>query len=226
MGKSINKDSQPKPNEKAFYNAKHDEDIQRCSYTFTSRLKDAREKKGFSQDDMAQKLDISLPAYRKYEQGRNRVDVPHYIKSLADLLDVSADYLVGKSPEPHPEYEILRKSTGLNDQSIQLLQELYLEDGCEEYHGYIDFINCLLGNTASTSIFVRGITPILKELQSAPTKSTKEMATIKLSNYIFDYISKVVTPSYDELYATGDYTPISPEVYCSDDSANTKKKRQ
>lgn len=225
MDDTNKKTSQPKPNEKALYNARHNEAIQACSYTFTTRLKDAREKKGFSQEDMAEKLNISLPTYRKYEQGENRVDVPHYIKSLADILDVSADYLVGKSPVPHPEYEVLRKSTGLNDQSIQLPQELYSQDGGEEYHGYIDFINCFLGNTASTSIFVQGLIPILKELQSAPTKSTKEMATIRLSNYIFDYISKVVTPSFNELYETGDYTPISPDIYCTDESVNNKKRK-
>lgn len=60
-----------------------------------SRLKKAREKKGFSQKDVAKWLGITGSSLSNYERGDRDPDTTILVR-LADLYDVSADYLLGR----------------------------------------------------------------------------------------------------------------------------------
>lgn len=61
--------------------------------TLGERIIDLRKKLGFTQAVMAQKLDISLTQYSRYE--RNEVAPPaDVLKKMADLLSTSIDYLI------------------------------------------------------------------------------------------------------------------------------------
>lgn len=62
---------------------------------FGSRLKDARKNKKLTQQNMADMLLISLNGYQKYEQGE-RFPNPDLLVQIADTLDVSLDYLLGR----------------------------------------------------------------------------------------------------------------------------------
>lgn len=62
---------------------------------FSSRLRSRRMAKSFTQQNMADLLDISLNAYQKYEQGMRTPSLDCLIK-IADILDVSVDYLLGR----------------------------------------------------------------------------------------------------------------------------------
>ena len=66
--------------------------------TFT-RIRDLREDRDWKQKYVAGLLGIRQTTYSKYELGRILVPVDMLIK-LADLYDVSLDYLVGRSKEP------------------------------------------------------------------------------------------------------------------------------
>ena len=62
---------------------------------FGKRLNDTRKEKGYSAQQMADFLHISLRNYRKYESG----DVKPTLEGLvviADILDVSTDFLLGR----------------------------------------------------------------------------------------------------------------------------------
>ncbi|WYQ41278.1 helix-turn-helix transcriptional regulator [Bacillus sp. FSL W7-1321] len=67
--------------------------------TFSKRLKELRTSKKIRQKDIAKALEISDRAYRFYETGDRFPDFQGII-ILADLFDVSIDYLVGRSEDP------------------------------------------------------------------------------------------------------------------------------
>ncbi len=62
---------------------------------FGKRLRKMRNQRGFTQQRMADLLSIALITYQKYEQG---VRSPSFecLINIADILDVSIDYLMGR----------------------------------------------------------------------------------------------------------------------------------
>lgn len=63
--------------------------------TLGSRLRSAREKKGWSQTDICKKLKISNSTLSGYERDYRKPH-PDMIKTFADLYEVTTDYLIGK----------------------------------------------------------------------------------------------------------------------------------
>lgn len=61
---------------------------------FNKRLREMRMKRGFTQQRLADTLDIALRSYQCYETGTR---TPNYdlLIFIADTLDVSLDYLLG-----------------------------------------------------------------------------------------------------------------------------------
>lgn len=62
------------------------------------RLQMLREEWGWKQSDMAWRLWVSQSRYSGYETGKIRVPVDALLK-LADIYDVSMDYLMGRTDE-------------------------------------------------------------------------------------------------------------------------------
>ncbi len=65
---------------------------------FGTKLKEAREKAGMSQADVASKIGVSQPAYCYIENGDKIPSLP-VAKQIAILLNISLDYLTGISQE-------------------------------------------------------------------------------------------------------------------------------
>ena len=63
---------------------------------FMERLKELRKQKGLFQKDIANKLGIDRTTYVKYETGASEPDIKTLL-SIADIFDVSVDYLLGKT---------------------------------------------------------------------------------------------------------------------------------
>ena len=61
----------------------------------SKRLRKMRMKRGFTQQAMADQLQISLNAYQKYEQAERSPSLECLVH-IADILDVSIDYLLGR----------------------------------------------------------------------------------------------------------------------------------
>jgi len=66
---------------------------------FKQRLRGIRRQKKLMQKDIATFLEITDRAYQHYETGTRYPDFKGLIK-LADFLDCSIDYLVGRSNDP------------------------------------------------------------------------------------------------------------------------------
>lgn len=67
---------------------------------FRERLRYLRQEKGITQKTAAQQLGISLVGYRYYENGTRRPTF-EVLPLLADFYNVSTDYLLGRSDDPH-----------------------------------------------------------------------------------------------------------------------------
>lgn len=65
---------------------------------FTERLKEARKRKKLKQREMAEHLQIGMRTYQNYEGGQRRPDYETLVV-IADYLEVSLDYLLGRTDE-------------------------------------------------------------------------------------------------------------------------------
>ena len=65
---------------------------------FNIRLNQTRKEKGYTAQQMADELTISLSTYRKYESGHRSPNLEMLTK-IADILEVSADYLLCRDDE-------------------------------------------------------------------------------------------------------------------------------
>ncbi|MEY8320300.1 helix-turn-helix transcriptional regulator [Lachnospiraceae bacterium 46-61] len=68
--------------------------------TFQERLISLKQNKHVLQKDIADNLSISLRSYQDYEKGHAEPKLKYLIE-IADYFDVSIDYLVGRSDDPH-----------------------------------------------------------------------------------------------------------------------------
>ena len=66
---------------------------------FNENLKLAREKKGLSQKEVAESIGVAKSTYSLYESGNREPNV-QTIKKIADILNTSADELLGINDEP------------------------------------------------------------------------------------------------------------------------------
>ena len=68
------------------------------SDVFSLRIKQSRDKKGWSQAGLARNAEITPAAVNQFEKGSRKPNMP-ILRKLANVLDVSIDYLVGESDE-------------------------------------------------------------------------------------------------------------------------------
>jgi transcriptional regulator with XRE-family HTH domain len=64
-----------------------------------ARIRRARVKYGMSQAELARRIKVSLNAMNKIELGETPDPRASRIKAIADVLRVSADYLLGRTEE-------------------------------------------------------------------------------------------------------------------------------
>lgn len=68
------------------------------------RLGEMRKKRGLTQRQLADKLNVSHGRISLYETGDRSPD-PEMLKRLADFLGCSTDYLLGRTDDPNPVSE-------------------------------------------------------------------------------------------------------------------------
>lgn len=91
-----------------------------------SRIRSARKEKGFTQELLAEKADISLAYMGEIERGVKYPSMNVFIK-LVEVLDVSADYLMRDKLETgkvHVFNDITRKMEHLKPKQVNAISEL------------------------------------------------------------------------------------------------------
>ena len=98
---------------------------------YYQRLRDLREDKDLTQDDIGKILYTSKQQYHLYESGKREIPF-HMAKMLAEFYDVSLDYIAGRTnnkdgmyyPALLPEENrIISKYRGLNERNKGRLME-------------------------------------------------------------------------------------------------------
>lgn len=64
--------------------------------SFASRIRELRQERRMTQQDLADTFSVRVRTYQGYEYGESQPDVAGLI-AIADFFDVSLDYLVGRS---------------------------------------------------------------------------------------------------------------------------------
>lgn len=88
-----------------------------------NRLKDLRLKMGLSQQVLADRLNVSQQTICKYENDTIEPNID-MLKAMADIFDVSVDYLIGYSSCAHKVEKV--SETALNDNEFAFLRKYRL----------------------------------------------------------------------------------------------------
>lgn len=84
---------------------------------FSERLKKLRKQAQLTQVDVAEKLGISQPAYASWERGVKKPTQENLVK-IAQVLNVSVDYLVGNSEEKSDELDNMELLFRMNSKGL------------------------------------------------------------------------------------------------------------
>ena len=98
---------------------------------FSERLKDLRKQAELTQVEVAEKLGISQPAYASWERGIKKPTQENLVK-IAQVLNVSVDYLVGNSEERTDELDNIEllfrmNSKGLTEEEKEIFKKELIE---------------------------------------------------------------------------------------------------
>jgi len=104
---------------------------------FATRLRIERESLGLKQKEMADKLNIPANTYNGYETGKRSPSL-EVTKEIADFLEVSVDYLLGRTDERKPKKEI-NNATTIAAHRLGDLEQLP-DDAIDEINNYIDLM--------------------------------------------------------------------------------------
>lgn len=80
-------------------------------------------KKGYSQQEIAEKLDIGQDTYSDYELGKTPIP-SNILMQLSSILRVSCDYILGRTDSLNIGNKEIEKITGLNETAIEMLRTL------------------------------------------------------------------------------------------------------
>lgn len=83
----------------------------------SERIKELREKAGYSQAQLAKKLDVTRSSVNAWEMGLSAPTTP-YVVAMAKLFHVSADYLLGI------ESELSLSLDSFTEEEISLIYQL------------------------------------------------------------------------------------------------------
>lgn len=68
--------------------------------TFIEKVRGLREDNDLTQAQIAEVLGTSQTMYARYERGANEMPI-HHLVTLCRFYNVSADYLLNTTPDPH-----------------------------------------------------------------------------------------------------------------------------
>ena len=90
--------------------------------TLENRLKELRKENGYTQEDIAKKLGLTKSAYGYYEQAKTVPDA-HTLSKLANIFNVSVDYLLGRTDERNNNSKSNKIDINKNEKDVEELLE-------------------------------------------------------------------------------------------------------
>lgn len=91
---------------------------------FKDILKELRQNRNWSQQELAQKTNLSASSIGMYEQGRRKPSF-EVLELFADTFNVDFDYLLGRSSESNKYSKILtRAQDELSEEDLKSLEDM------------------------------------------------------------------------------------------------------
>lgn len=92
---------------------------------FSKRLVQLREQRGITQQELADKLEITRQSLSLYEKAERTINI-ELLAKIADFFDVSTDYLMGRTDvsSMNEDIQTVGKVTGLSENAINNIIEL------------------------------------------------------------------------------------------------------
>jgi len=92
---------------------------------FGDRLKELRQQKNLTQEELARKMGISRGTYAHYEINKRQPDY-EMLQKFADFYDVTVDYLLGRTdnPENKSTVTVAGQSISLSPDELRVFKEL------------------------------------------------------------------------------------------------------
>jgi transcriptional regulator with XRE-family HTH domain len=90
-----------------------------------TRIRKAREDLGYTREQFAEKLDVSVSYLAELERGRTGISVKTLIK-VCDILGLSADYVLFGEPR-NADQLLLDKISRLDDKYLPLIERMITE---------------------------------------------------------------------------------------------------
>lgn len=100
---------------------------------FPQIIKDLRLSKKMTQKEVAEKLEISRPAYTAYETGKRQPDYKT-LQKIARLFNVSTDYLLGVKHKDHEQPESKVRTLAAH------IDENVTDEDMREIINFIDYV--------------------------------------------------------------------------------------
>lgn len=98
---------------------------------------DLMQKKGMGNKDLAEKLGLTAQAVTDWKAGRSK-SYNKYLPQIADILDVSIDYLLDKKEKPTAEDD------GELDKDVNELVKLTKDFSDDEFKAVLDYAEFLI----------------------------------------------------------------------------------
>ncbi len=92
--------------------------------TFGERITQLRKRLKMSQEDIAKKIGTSAPVVGRYERGEIKPSVEVAAK-IADALEVTIDYLVGRAEEIITDKKMLKRLEGIEGLPEEEKEKIY-----------------------------------------------------------------------------------------------------
>lgn len=96
------------------------EEAGRVNALIGEHIKTRREALNITQEQMCEKLDISVDGYKKNENGYNGIPIYRLLKIMS-ILDCDFEYIIGDIPEPKKAVIDIHEMTGLSKETCETL---------------------------------------------------------------------------------------------------------
>lgn len=90
-----------------------------------TRLINCREKLGITKQEAARRMQMSQPAYIRYESGERTPSI-HVIYVMANVLGTSISYLTGQTDNPNPDSYLIKSEN--EPELFQLIEKYRYSD--------------------------------------------------------------------------------------------------
>ncbi|MEV2908612.1 helix-turn-helix domain-containing protein [Paenibacillus larvae] len=90
----------------------------------SDRIKSLREKKGMTQDELANRLNMNRANISNYERGIITNIPSEVLNKMADLFGTSVDYILGRSDDPSPQVDTIAAHFEGDDFTKEEIEEI------------------------------------------------------------------------------------------------------